>query len=58
VQRGIERKIRYWKRQRDAMEAAGVNNTPEMEAVSHYQAQMREFVKQTGLIRQREREQI
>jgi hypothetical protein len=58
IQRGIERKIRYWKRQAEAMKSAGINNTPELEAVREYQAQMREFVKQTGLNRQRIREQI
>ena len=58
VQRGLERKIRYWKRQRDALAAAGQNNAPEAEAVKYYQVEMRSFIKQTGLVRQRVREQI
>jgi hypothetical protein len=57
-QRLIERKIRYWKRQKSAMEAAGLNSTPETEAVQFYQGQMRSFIKQTGTNRQRVREQI
>jgi hypothetical protein len=57
-QRGIERKIRQWKRQANAMEAAGVNNLPEVEAVKYYQAQMRRFIKETGIVRQRNRERI
>jgi hypothetical protein len=57
-QRAIERKIRYWKRQASALEAAKVNNLPEVEAVKFYQGKMREFIRQTGLVRQRVREQI
>lgn len=57
-QRAIERKIRYWKRQQSAMEAASLDSTPESEAVIHYQGVMRDFIKQTGLVRQRSREQI
>jgi hypothetical protein len=57
-QRGIERKIRKWKRQANALEAAKVNNLPEVEAVKYYQAQMRRFIKETGIVRQRTREQI
>jgi hypothetical protein len=57
-QRAIERKIRHWKRQASALEAAGHNITPELEAIKHYQAKMRDFLRQTGLQRQRIREQI
>jgi hypothetical protein len=57
-QRGIERKIRHWKRQAAAMEAAKVNNLPEVEAVKYYQAQMRRFIRETGIVRQRIRERI
>jgi hypothetical protein len=57
-QRGIERKIRKWKRQANAMDAAKVNNSPEVEAVKYYQAQMRKFIKETGIVRQRTREQV
>jgi hypothetical protein len=58
VQRGIERKIRDWKRQAGALEAAGLDNTTEAAKVSQWQAQMRDFIKQTKLQRQRVREQI
>jgi hypothetical protein len=57
-QRGIERKIRHWKRQAAALEAAKVNNLPEVEAVKYYQAQMRRFIRETGIVRQRTRERI
>lgn len=57
-QRGIERKIRNWKRQADALKAAGQDNTFELSKVKDYQAQMRDFIKQTGLDRQRVRESV
>lgn len=57
-QRYIERKIRYWKRQAGALEAAGLENSQEIGKVREWQARMRDFKRQTGLIRQREREQI
>lgn len=57
IQRGIERKIRYWKRQKSALEAAGLDTTEELNKIKHYQAVMRDFTKQTGLDRQYEREQ-
>jgi hypothetical protein len=46
LQRGIERKIRYWKRQARALEAAGLDNTEERLKIGHYQAEMRDFIKQ------------
>jgi hypothetical protein len=57
-QRGIERKIRLYKRQSSALEAAGLDNSQELEAVKAWQAKMRDFVRETGLVRQRSREQI
>lgn len=57
-QRAIERKIRYWKRQKGALEAAGLDASGETAKIRQYQAELREFTKQTGLIRQYEREQI
>ncbi|MCC6148346.1 MAG: hypothetical protein IT308_12370 [Anaerolineaceae bacterium] len=57
-QRGVERKIRHWKRQAGALEAAGQDNTFERLKMGEWQAEMRKFVKETGLIRQREREQV
>lgn len=58
VQRGIERKIRHWKRQAGALDAAGLDNTYERVKLGEWQARMRDFVKQTGLYRQSERERI
>jgi hypothetical protein len=57
-QRGIEREIRHWKRQKGALEAAGLEAVSETRKVRLFQAQMRDFVSQTGLIRQSEREII
>lgn len=55
-QRYIERNIRFWKRQANALEAAGLDNVGEVAKVRRYQAAMRDFTKQTGLNRQYERE--
>jgi hypothetical protein len=57
-QRQIERQIRKAKRQAAAVEAAGLDNSAELARVRIYQAKMRDFIKQTGLQRQRFREQI
>lgn len=57
-QRQIERNIRLWKRQAAALDAAGLDNSFELAKVSQYQAQMRNFISETDLIRQREREQV
>lgn len=57
-QRAIERKIRYWKRQAGALEAAGIEHLPETRKIQFWQATMRDFIKQTGLSRQRIREQV
>lgn len=58
MQRGIERKIRHWKRQEGAYEAAGLDNDAETAKVKEWQARMRDFIKQTGLQRQNVREQV
>ena len=58
VQRGIERHIRAWKRQRDALDAAGLSSDAETAKVKEWQGAMRAFIKQTGLNRQRVREQV
>lgn len=57
-QRGVERKIRHWKRQAGALEAAGLDTEVETGKVRQWQGEMRRFVKETGLIRQSEREKI
>lgn len=58
VQRGIERKIREWKRQANALEAAKLEATKEIAKVREWQARMRQFIRGTGLNRQYVREQI
>jgi hypothetical protein len=57
-QRSIERKIRYWKREAGALEAAGQDNSGALNHLGTWQARMRDFVNQTGLPRQRDREQV
>jgi hypothetical protein len=58
IQRHLERSIRSWKRQAGALEAAGLSNDKELAKVREYQGMMRTFVKETGLMRQRNRELI
>ena len=57
-QRAIERRIRQAKREANALEAAGMDNTAELAKVRNYQSVMRDFVAQTGLDRQSIREQV
>jgi len=57
-QRYIERNIRYWKRQAQALEIAGQDNSYELQKVKQWQAKARDFVRQTGLRRQSDREQV
>jgi hypothetical protein len=57
-QREIERKIRFWKRQTAALDAAGLENASESAKVREWQMRMREFTSQTDLVRQRDREQV
>lgn len=45
-QRAIERKIRYWKQQKGALEASGQDASAETVKVKQYQAEMRDFIKQ------------
>lgn len=56
VQRKIERDIRAAKREAEALGAAGMNNQEEMAEVRRLQLVMRDFIKQTGLQRQPDRE--
>jgi hypothetical protein len=58
IQREIERKIRHWKRQKEALAAAGLENIRESAKVREWQARMRTFIDATKLQRQREREQV
>jgi len=57
-QRKIEREIRKAKREAAAVEAAGLDASEEKQRVRNLQAQMRDFVGQTGLQRQYPREQV
>ena len=57
-QRYFERGIRKWKREAEVLAAAGQENGFELSKVKEWQGRMRDFIKQTGLYRQREREQI
>lgn len=57
-QRAIERKIRYWKRQEEALKAAKKDASQQTAKVRQWQGEMRSFTKQTGLMRQSERERV
>jgi hypothetical protein len=57
-QRGIERKIRKLKRDKAALEAAGLPYDTELQKIQYQQARMRDFLNQTGLKRQSFREQV
>lgn len=46
VQREIERKIRYWKRQGGALDAARLDTEYEQGKVKHWQGRMRDFIQQ------------
>lgn len=57
-QREIERRIRFWKRQEAALQAAGQDASFESGKVKQWQQTMREFIAETELDRQSVREQI
>lgn len=57
-QRAIERKIRYAKREAATLKAAGLDTADADAKVRRYQADMREFINETGRTRRRDREQI
>ena len=50
-QRYIERKIRRWKREESAMDAAGLDSSTARGKVRKWQATQRDFITQTGLTR-------
>jgi hypothetical protein len=58
VQRKYERTIRMYKRIAQNNGLAGVNNEKQYQKIRQYQALLRDFVRQTGIPRQPEREQI
>lgn len=57
-QRAIERNIRRWKREYKAMEAAGLDTSEAAGKLKRWQDRQKEFISQTGLKRQTEREQV
>lgn len=58
IQRYYERKIRQWKREYTAMEAAGLDTTESAAKIQQWQNQLEDLIKQTGLKRQFNRENI
>jgi hypothetical protein len=62
IQRSIERQIRKWKRRESALDAAGQIYSSEgvqaLNKVDYYQKVMRGFIRETGLTRDRVREQL
>ena len=58
VQRSIERNIRKWKREFEALDAAGLDTSEAAARLKIWQDRMKDFTKQTGLKRQSAREQI
>ncbi|MBS7225380.1 MAG: phage minor capsid protein [Clostridiaceae bacterium] len=57
-QRYIERQIRRWKRENAAMQAAGLDDYESAVKVRQWQERQKDFLQQTGLKRQAEREQV
>lgn len=57
-QRHIERQIRRWKREEAAMRAAGQDAGEAAAKVARWQKTQRDFINQTGLKRQYDREQV
>lgn len=57
-QRAIERHIRRWKREYKAMEAAGLDTSEAAGKLAGWQKTQRDFLEQTGLKRQAERERV
>ncbi len=58
LQRAIERKIRAWKRQVAALDAAGLDTGAETAKVRLWQARMRELISKTNFTREYSREQV
>ena len=58
MQRYLERQIRRWKREEQSMKAAGVPVDEAAAKVRLWQAKQKDFLKQTGLKRRVDREQV
>lgn len=57
-QRYIERQIRRWKREKAAMKAAGLDTAESAAKLKKWQNTQRDFLQQTGLKRQYDRERV
>lgn len=57
-QREIERNLRRWKRENMAMKAAGLDTAESATKIAKWQSTQKDFIRQTGLKRQADREQI
>lgn len=57
-QRAIERNIRRWKREYKAMEASGLDTSEAAAKLSRWQEKQKDFLFQTGMKRQTERERV
>lgn len=58
IQRYHERQIRRWKREHAAMQSAGQDTQASAAKIRSWQERQKDFVRQTGLKRQADREQI
>lgn len=58
MQRYHERQIRRWKRENAAMQVAGMDTTESAMKIHSWQERQKDFIKQTGLKRQADREQV
>lgn len=58
IQRYHERQIRRWKRENVAMQAAGQDTAESAIKIRSWQERQKDFIRQTGLKRQADREQI
>ena len=58
VQRYNERQIRRWKRENATMQAAGQDTAESAAKIRSWQERQQDFIKQTGLKWQTEREQV
>lgn len=57
-QREIERKLRKWKREKQAMEAAGLSSDEASSKIACWNKVQEDYLKQTGLKRQYDREKV
>lgn len=57
-QRAIERNLRRWKREHIAMQAAGLDTAQSASKIKQWQDTQKDFLSQTGLKRQTEREKV